>query len=138
LIENPANRNTYAYPTTIKDPDWNASTAPNNYSTVQYNYDFGLQTRVQGPPPAGQSQGLIQTFAYENALRLERVTTVNTGAYVRYYYGPNYTQRFGSINSVADESYEIDVFTGLGQVVDTVRNHPARLRLGSGLRFVRF
>ena len=34
-------RNTFAYPTMIKDADWNASTAPNNYSTVQYNFDFG-------------------------------------------------------------------------------------------------
>ncbi len=36
------NHNTFAYPTTITDPDTFTS-------TVQYNYDFGAVTRTQDP-----------------------------------------------------------------------------------------
>ena len=39
------NHNTYAYPTTITDPD-------NFSSTVQYNYDLGAVTRTQDPKGA--------------------------------------------------------------------------------------
>src|SRR5205814_9887648 len=60
-------RNTFAYPTMIKDADWNASTAPNNYSTVQYNFDFGTTTRTQNPI------GAVQTISYDPAARSERV-----------------------------------------------------------------
>ncbi len=38
------NRNTFAYPTTLTDGDGFSS-------TLQYNFDFGGQTRTQGPPP---------------------------------------------------------------------------------------
>jgi len=51
--DNNNNRSTFAYPTTVTDPDGFSS-------SFQYNYDFGARTRAQGPPPAGQSQGLIQ------------------------------------------------------------------------------
>ncbi len=40
------NRNTFAYPTTVTDPEGFSSTA-------QYNYDFGAATRTQSPPPGG-------------------------------------------------------------------------------------
>jgi hypothetical protein len=36
------NRNTFAYPTRVTD-------AEGNYSTVQYNYDFGVVTRTHAP-----------------------------------------------------------------------------------------
>src|SRR6202040_2690442 len=96
-------RNTFAYPTTVTDAD-------GFQSFVQYNYDFGAKTRVQGPPPAGQSQGVIQTFAYDNAARIQQVTTTNTGAYTRYVYGPYYVQSWSSVNNVADDSYAIQTF----------------------------
>src|SRR5713226_9382978 len=57
------NRNTFAYPTTATDED-------NNSSAVQYNFDFGAVTRTEGPPPAGQSQGAIQTMTYDGAGRI--------------------------------------------------------------------
>src|SRR5205823_12042646 len=55
-------RNTFAYPTMIKDADWNASTAPDNFSAAQYNYDSGAVTQSQGPKPTGQSQGILQNI----------------------------------------------------------------------------
>jgi YD repeat-containing protein len=111
------NRNTFAYPTTITDGDWN-----NSY--VQYNYDFGARTRVQGPPPAGQSQGAIQTFTYDSAQRIQQVTTTNSGAYTRYVYGSYYIQSWSSVNNVADDSYSIQTFDGAGRVIGAAAYHP--------------
>lgn len=57
------NRNTFAYPTTFTDPD-------GFISSVKYNFDFGGTTRTEGPPPAGQSQGAIQTVTYDSLGRV--------------------------------------------------------------------
>jgi YD repeat-containing protein len=110
-------RNTFAYPTTFQDADLNSS-------YVQYNFDFGANTRKQGPPPAGQSQGVIQTITYDNAARIDRLTTTNTGAYTRYVYGPYYMQSWTSIISVADDSYAIQTFDGVGRVIGAASYHP--------------
>jgi YD repeat-containing protein len=110
-------RNTFAYPSTVTDADGFSS-------SLQYNYDFGAKTRAQGPPPAGQSQGAIQTISYDAAARAQQVTTANNGAYTRYVYGPNYVQSFSSVNSVADDAYAIQVFDGAGQVIGAANNHP--------------
>src|SRR5262249_31759782 len=63
-------RNTFAYPTTATDPDGNSS-------SVQYKFDFGAVTHMQGPPTQG-SQGLtsgaIQDFAYDSVGRLQWIT----------------------------------------------------------------
>ncbi|HEX3231730.1 MAG TPA: hypothetical protein VHQ95_22320, partial [Pyrinomonadaceae bacterium] len=58
-------RGTFAYPTTMTDGD-------GYQSFVQYNYDFSAKTRVQGPPPGNPGQysnGIVQTFSYDEALR---------------------------------------------------------------------
>ena len=110
-------RNTFAFPTTVTDPD-NAS------ATMQYNYDFGAVTRTQGPPPAGQSQGLIQTVTYDGAARVDRVTTGNTSAYTRYFYAGNYMVSFSSVNNVADDAVSVQIFDGAGRVRALSVNHP--------------
>src|SRR5205085_8105272 len=110
-------RNTFAYPTTVTD-------AGGFSSAVQYNYDFGAKTRAEGPLPADQPNGLIQTFAYDGAARLERMTTVNNDAYTRYVYGPYFVQQYSSVNSVADEAYSVQTFDGLGRVVGAASNNP--------------
>ena len=92
------NRNTFAYPTEFTDAD-------DFESFVQYNFNFGGKTRMQGPPPAGQPQGAIQTITYDNIGRIERTTTVNNDAYTRYEYGPNFVKSFSTVNNVADEAY---------------------------------
>ena len=111
------NHNTFAYATTVTDPDGYSSTA-------QYNFDFGATTRTQSPTPAGQTQGRIQSFSYDNAARVERITIANTNAYTRYIYGPYYMQSFSAVNNVADESYACQVFDGAGRVTSQSANHP--------------
>src|SRR6185503_18288327 len=106
----------FAYPTTLTDPDGFSS-------TVKYNFQFGAQTRMQGPPPAGQPQGAIQTITYDSLGRVERTTTENNGAYIRYVYGLNFVQSFSTVNNVADETYAIKVFDGVGRVIASAGNH---------------
>ena len=110
-------RNTFAYPTTVTDADGFSS-------TVQYNFDFGAKTQLQGPPPQNQPSGIIHTYLYDDAARLRRVTTLNTGAYTRYVYGPFWTQSFSTVNTIADEAYAITVFNGMGWAFGTATNHP--------------
>jgi YD repeat-containing protein len=111
------NRNTFAYPTTLTDAD--------GYSSyVQYNFDFGATTRTQSPAPAGQSQGAIQTMTYNTLGQLERVTTTNNGAYKRFWYGADYTGSYATVNNVADESYSMQTFDGLGRTLGVASNHP--------------
>ena len=111
------NRNTFAYPTTLTDADGFSS-------NIQYNFDFGATTRTQSPAPAGQSQGAIQTMTYNSLGQLERVTTANNGAYKRFWYGADYSASYGTVNNVADESYSIQTFDGLGRVIGAAGNHP--------------
>lgn len=111
------NRNTFAYATTITDADGGSSTR-------QYNYHFAATTRTQSPTPAGQSQGLIQTMSYNSLGQLERITTSNTGAYRRFWYGADYTASYATVSSVADQAYSIQVTDGLGREIGGASNHP--------------
>ena len=111
------NRNTFAYPTTMTDADGFSS-------YVQYNFDLGATTRTQSPAPAGQSQGAIQTMSYNNLGQLELITTVNNGAYKRFWYGANYAASYTTVNNVADDLYSIAVTDGVGRVFGTFGNHP--------------
>jgi YD repeat-containing protein len=112
------NRNTFAYPSTLTDADGFSS-------YVKYNFDFGATTRTEGPPPAGQTQGVIQTFSYYgNSVQLERVTTANNGAYKRFWYGAHFTASLASVNNVADEAYSVQTFDGLGRTVGSASNFP--------------
>ncbi len=110
-------RNTFAYPTTITDGDGFSS-------YVQYNFDIGATTRTESPPAAGQSQGAIQTMTYNSLGQLERVTTVNNGAYVRYFYGSYFIQSFATVNNISDDAYTNRVFDGLGRVTGLASYHP--------------
>lgn len=115
-------RNTFGYPTTVTDADGFSS-------TVQYNFDFGAKTRLEGPPPQNQPNGIIQTFAYDSAARLQRTTTANTGAYTHNVYGSNYVQSYSSVNTVAQnylnsDLYNVQVFDGAGRVFNAASYHP--------------
>jgi hypothetical protein len=112
-------RGTFAYPTTVTDGDGFSS-------TIQYNFDFGAKTRVQTPLPnvTTNQPGPVQTFEYDDALRIKRVTSQSTGAYTRYDYGADYVQTFSTVNNVADEAFTFQLLNGLGQVFIAGANHP--------------
>lgn len=110
-------RGTFAYATTLADAD-------SNPSYLRYNYDFGSKTRLQQPSPLNQPSGLVQTFTYDSAKRLLQLTTMNTGAYTRYVYGPTYVQRLTTVNNIADESYTGQFFDGVGRTVAVSQNDP--------------
>ncbi|HJT64840.1 MAG TPA: S8 family serine peptidase [Pyrinomonadaceae bacterium] len=113
-----ASHNTFAYPTTITDPE-------NFGSTAQYNFDFGAITRRQTPAPVGQTQGLIQTWTYDTVGRVDRITTTNNAAYTRFDYsaGPTVVKSFSTINDAA-EQYAVAIFDGAGRVRGTAADLP--------------
>ena len=81
---------TLAYPTAVTDPDGFTYTS-------EYNYETGAVTKTLKPSKGtGQSgdpvQYLDQRMLYDSVGRLEKVTTQNNGAYVRYVYGSNFVQ----------------------------------------------
>jgi YD repeat-containing protein len=112
------NRNTFAYPTTLTDED-------SHDSYIKYNFDFGAVTRTEAPVPDGQTRGLIQTMSYySSSAQLEKVTTVNNGAYQRFWYGPDSVASFKTINNAADEAYSNKVYDGLGRLIGAATNFP--------------
>ncbi|HEU4769543.1 MAG TPA: hypothetical protein VFS77_19410, partial [Pyrinomonadaceae bacterium] len=121
------NRNTFAYPTTLTD-------AGGFSSYIQYNFDFGATTRTESSAPAGTLQGAIKTMSYNNLGQLERVTIANNGAYTRFWYGPDYTASYATVNNVADEAYSIQVTDGVGRGILAASNHPGS---SGGYRMVR-
>jgi RHS repeat-associated protein len=112
-------RNTRAYPTRFTDAD-------SHFSTAEYNYDLGTVTRAQGPPPAGQTQGVIQTMRYDSAGRIERVTNQVNDAYARYEYDPNYghTRTYTTTKDLNSIAYTNTIRDGAGQVRLFVASHP--------------
>ncbi|HXT63141.1 MAG TPA: hypothetical protein VN696_08905 [Pyrinomonadaceae bacterium] len=113
------NHNAFAYPTTLTDADGFSS-------AVQYKFELGAKTRVQTPLPnvITNQPGPVQTFAYDNAGRLQQVTSLTNGAYTRYDYGADYVQSFSTVNNVADEAFTFQLLNGNGQVFISGGNHP--------------
>ncbi len=111
------NRNTFAYPTTVTDADGHSS-------YFRYNFNFGAQTRRQGPAPQYQSQGIVQTIEHDSIGRPHKVTTTNNNAYTKYQYGNNNLVTLASVNNVADEFYQNEVFDGLGRTIGVASLHP--------------
>jgi len=105
------NRNTFAYPTIATDADGYSS-------TMQYNYDFGAITRTQTPPPAGQTEGPVQTTEYDAAGRLFRVSNLSNGSWKYWAYPTqsNSVQSVTSVNTSNPSYYQITVFDGAGRV----------------------
>ena len=116
------NRNTFAYPTTVTDGDGYQSFA-------WYNYDFGLMTRSQGPPPAGNTAGLVQNLTYDNMRRVTRIgTEVNNAEYFYrrwVYYNDGVTEVvYSTVNNLADDTYVYTARDGAGNVRATAQYHP--------------
>ncbi len=72
--DNAAITNTFAYPTTVTDPD-------GNLATVKYRYDLGAVTRTQNPKmiAANTDKGIVTT--YDQYGRVKRVDNQFTLSY---------------------------------------------------------
>lgn len=104
-------RNTFAYPTIIKD-------AENNASFTLYNYDFGAPTRTEKPPPAGHAQGEIQTYEYDAAGRTTRVNNLVNNAYQRWVYDPyGGVITYTTVQTGAPETFQVTYLDGAGRVM---------------------
>jgi RHS repeat-associated protein len=115
-------RNTFAYPTQATDAD-------SHQSTAQYDYNFGAVTKIQGPPPAGNTQGLVQKLTYDKMLRVTRVSTEFNGAEYYYqrwvYYNDGVTEvAYSSVNNLVDDTYNYTARDGAGNVRATAQYHP--------------
>jgi YD repeat-containing protein len=104
---------TYAYPTSVTDPDGHASTA-------KYNYYFGAGTESTDP------KGARVERQYDARDRLERVTNAVNGAYTRYVYdlGHNWVQAWATVNSLSEEAADLSLLDGAGRERMRVKDHP--------------
>lgn len=113
------NRNSFAYPTVLTDAD--------GYQTfLKYDFNHGLKTFVQTPEPntTVNVAGPIQTFTYDEALRLTHVTNTFNSAYTHYYYGPNWSYSYSSVNNLANENYQAQIFDGAGRLIESASDLP--------------
>ncbi|MBC7899343.1 MAG: RHS repeat protein [Saprospiraceae bacterium] len=88
VFNDAANRNAFAYPTTVTDP-------ASNSSTVKYRYDTGTNVEANSPPPAGNTFGkkTKRTYNEQGQLAKNAVWIDTTEhAYTRYEYPTNGTQ----------------------------------------------
>jgi RHS repeat-associated protein len=119
--------NSFAFPTTVSDAGGNATTS-------QYNYDKGVLTQIQTPPPQGFTQGPIETRLYDDARRILQVTNSANGAYTRWVYdsGQTLIQSFATIQNGAGEAYSARVLDGAGRLRGTAQDHPGSIGQYSG------
>jgi YD repeat-containing protein len=112
-------RTTYAYPTTITDPDGHGS-------TVKYRYDIGANVWAKSPDLNATTPGKTTTREYLDPLaRLTKERIENNGAYTRYQYFDNGTQ-FKSFSTVVDMTEVISetLTDGAGRVLMARTEHP--------------
>ena len=105
------NRNTFAYPTAFSDED-------NFQSLSKYNFDFGAVTWAQAPSPNAGQTAPTQTFIYDSATRLERVTNGVNGAYKRFVYPTSraWVESFTTLQNGAGEFNYAEILDGAGRV----------------------
>ncbi|HXL79253.1 MAG TPA: hypothetical protein VN951_00130, partial [Pyrinomonadaceae bacterium] len=117
------NRYTFAYPTTVTDPDGYSSAA-------QYNYNFGAITRTHVP-----TSGLAPNITYLDLVRqydefgrIELVTNQTNSAYTRFVYdiNANYIHTFQTVIDLtqANEFHSWQVLDGAGRVRASASDHP--------------
>jgi YD repeat-containing protein len=129
-------RGTFAYPTTVTDPD-------NFYSTAKYNFDFGSVTYRQTPPPNATTQavpsptpvGPVRTFSYDDLGRLERTTSLVTNVYTRYQYPASKIriETFSTLVAGKGEAKTFNILDGFGRTIASASDHPATT--GTSSRF---
>lgn len=126
-------RNTFAYPTTVTDPDGYSSTA-------KYQFDFGAMTNRRTPQPNTTSNlpGPEIGFAFDALGRLQQQTNLVNGAYARFEYAAS-QQRVDAYTTIQEGLGEFHSFTitdGVGRVIATAMDHPGSVGGFSGKKTV--
>ena len=112
LFSDGVNRNTFAYPTGVNDPD--------NFSTMtHYKYETGVVTRTQ------DKKGAAEVIEYDTVGRVSSVTSLVNGAYTRFVYPASlgFIQTFATVHSFSEMRSE-QHFDGVGRVRATSQSHP--------------
>jgi YD repeat-containing protein len=126
-------RNTFAYVTTVTDPDGYTATA-------KYNFDFGAATYQRTPQPDTTQNlpGPEQTFTFDQFGRLQQVTSLVNGAYTRYEYPASNVRvdTYRTIEQGLGEAHSFKLTDGVGRVIATALDHPGSVGGYSGQRFV--
>ena len=124
--DNAAITNTFAYPTTVTDPDGFSS-------KIQYRYDIGAVTRTRDPkmiladPDTPNSttpkKGIVKT--YDAIGRLKRVDNEFSGAATRYTYDTSFAwvNTYNKVDA-STEDYSSTQFDGHGRVRASSALHP--------------
>ncbi len=109
------NRNTFAYPTAVTD-------AENSSTTSQYDFDHGGVKRITTPAPNGGSAP-YQSYLYDSAGRLERVTRSVDNSFRRWVYPTDMLSVLtfasildGTAPESSGEAYGVQVLDGAGRV----------------------
>jgi RHS repeat-associated protein len=118
-------RGTYAYPTTIVDPElYN--------STIKYNYATGAVMETKRPSSGTNSQGNVtyetQTMAYDWSARLQRVTNLNNDLYTRWEYPDDmsHLRSYSNLKPGHPEAYSVEVYDGAGRARRTASYMPEK------------
>ena len=126
-------RGTFAYPTTVTDPDSYSSTS-------KYNFDFGAVTYTRAPQPNGTTNtpGPEKTFTFDSIGRLQQITTLVSNAYTRFVYVPSQlkVEAYTTIQEGLGESPSFTISDGAGRVIATATDHPGSTGGFSGRRTV--
>ena len=126
-------RNTFAYPTTVTDPDGYSS-------TMKYHFDFGAVTYRRTPQPNTTEHlaGPEQTITYDANGRVQQITNLVNNAYTRFEY-PTSDIRVDTYTTIQEglgEAHSFQITDGAGQVIATAADHPGSTGGFSGQRFV--
>ena len=113
------NANTYAYPTTVTDPD-------NNSSRTQYSYNVGVVMQQTGPQLNAQTPGAVMTYSYDLIGRLYQATNAVNGAYTYIVYptSSNVIQTYTTIQDGQPATVSAKLLDGAGRVRATAAEHP--------------
>lgn len=114
--------NTFAYPTSVTDPE-------GYKAQVAYNYDLAVVMSTTNP------RGAIQTTLYDSVTGRVTRTEINnrsnpndpdTGSYARFVYSPDHTgvETYTRVDVGHAETYSAQVFDGAGRVRGTVSSFP--------------
>ncbi|HEX6044941.1 MAG TPA: DUF4157 domain-containing protein [Pyrinomonadaceae bacterium] len=130
--DNNNSRNTFAYPTTVTDPDGYTATS-------KYNFDFGALTYNRTPQPnvITNTPGPEQTFTFDGVGRLQQVTNVVNNAHVRFVYTNLLrVDTYVTIQEGLDEAHSFRITDGAGRVIGTASDHPGSIGGFSGTRML--